>query len=174
MSNLPMDDVVRIVVNLSPRAAIRRGFNLGLIVGPSPVISASDRVKLYSSTDSMFEDGFTEDMPEYKAARLYFSQSSRPTRVAIGRQVITEDLGEFAVTNVAEPSMGGFTVTSVDGATAGDFAISWDKMPAAGNSFAYYTPYDLSVLPGYLDALDNPWLPIISGDDITPNPGRLT
>jgi hypothetical protein len=32
----------------------------------------------------MTDDGFTTDMPEYKSAQIYFSQSSNPSKVAIG------------------------------------------------------------------------------------------
>lgn len=85
MLTLPISDIVQVSVVLSPVAAVRSGFNLGLIIGTGTVISAVDRVKLYSGTDSMITDGFTADMDEYKAAQLYFSQFPAPTRVAIGR-----------------------------------------------------------------------------------------
>lgn len=85
MPNLPISDIVQVSVVLSPVAAVRNGFNLGLIIGTSTVISAADRVKIYNGTDDMIEAGFTSEMPEYKAAQLYFSQYPKPTRVAIGR-----------------------------------------------------------------------------------------
>lgn len=93
---LSMDDVVKIVVNLSPRAALRNGFNLALILGTSEVISPDDRVKVYSSTESMIDDGFTREMPEYKAASLYFMQSTRPSKLVIGRwnETDAEKIGE--------------------------------------------------------------------------------
>jgi hypothetical protein len=84
MAVLPIKDIVNIIINLSPRSAIRSGFNIALILGSSPVISAADRVKVYSSTDSMMSDGFTQDMPEYKAALLYFAANSNPGKLAVG------------------------------------------------------------------------------------------
>jgi len=85
MSTLPLSDIVRVIVQVSPTAAVRSGFNLGLIIGTSAVISASDRIEIYTGTDDMLEAGFTSEMPEYMAAQLYFSQNPTPTRVAIGR-----------------------------------------------------------------------------------------
>lgn len=88
MSNLPLEDIVNIIVNLSPRAAVRAGFNLGLVVGTSDVISVKDRVKIYAVSTAlpyMLADGFTEDMPEYKAAALYCQANPRPSSIAIGR-----------------------------------------------------------------------------------------
>ena len=102
--SLPLDDIVRITVNLSPRAAARRGFNLALIIGKSEVIPESERVRLYQSTAAMLADGFTPDSPEYKAARLIFSQRPAPHRIAVGRHVLpgTHGLTEFAVSGYFE------------------------------------------------------------------------
>lgn len=84
MAVLPIKDVVNVIVNLSPRSAVRSGFNLSMLLSDSEVLSAEKRVAVYSSTDAMIEDGFTADTPEYKAAQIYFSQSSNPGKVAIG------------------------------------------------------------------------------------------
>lgn len=85
MPTLPLSDVVNISIVVSPVATIRSGFNLGLIMGSSTVIPATDRVRVYTSTAAMITDGFTSVMDEYKAATLYFAQSPKPTKVAIGR-----------------------------------------------------------------------------------------
>lgn len=90
-SVLPLEDVVQIIVNLSPRSAVRNAFNLALLVGTSDVISPEERVKVYSGTESMLRDGFTDDMPEYKMANLFLNQRSSPPKVAIGRW---DDTGE--------------------------------------------------------------------------------
>lgn len=84
MAVLPLRDVVNVIVNLSPRSAVRSGFNLSLLIGDSEVLTRTNRVGVYSSLDSMIEAGFTATMPEYKAAQIYFSQSSNPSKVAIG------------------------------------------------------------------------------------------
>jgi hypothetical protein len=81
---LPLDDVVNVIINLSPRSAVRNGFNLSMLLCDSPVLDATNRVQVFSSLASMQDAGFTADMPEYKAAQIYFSQSSKPGKVAIG------------------------------------------------------------------------------------------
>ena len=158
MSNLPLEDIVNIIVNLGPRAAVRRGFNLALLVGTSEIISPEERVRLYSNTDAMFEDGFRETDPEYIGARLMFSQNPRPGRVAIGRRVTLDSAGEFEVTSEAA-------------ATGGNFIINWEHVAEGGNTFLYYTPFDLSVVPEFGDVLASPWEPITTGQEITPEPG---
>jgi hypothetical protein len=85
MSTLSLNNIVNYTVQVSPAAAVRNAFDLGLIIGDSAVISTSDRVNVYTDLASMLEDGFADDDPEYLAAVLYFSQQPRPKRVAIGR-----------------------------------------------------------------------------------------
>lgn len=84
MAVLPIKDVVNVIVNLSPRSAVRSGFNLSMLIGDSEVLNAENRVAVYSGMEAMTDDGFTTDMPEYKAAQIYFSQKPTPSKVAIG------------------------------------------------------------------------------------------
>lgn len=84
MPVLPMNDVVNVTVNLSPRSAVRNGFNLSLLLCDSGVLSAETRVEVYSSLEAIAEKGFTTKSPEYVAAQLYFGQSTNPGKVAIG------------------------------------------------------------------------------------------
>ena len=86
MSNLKLDDIVKVIVNLSPKSAVRKGFNLALIIGDSEVIPIEKRVAVYSGLEEMAEAGFTGDMPEYQAAQLYFSADKKPSRLAVGRR----------------------------------------------------------------------------------------
>lgn len=85
MATLPLKDIVDVSVSLSPVSTVRSGFNIGLIVGKSTIISASTRVKTYASLTEMTADGWSGSEPEYAAATLYFSQNPRPGKVAIGR-----------------------------------------------------------------------------------------
>jgi hypothetical protein len=81
---LPLNDIVKVVLNLSPRSAVRAGFNLSLLLADSPALDTNNRVGVYSSLASMEDNGFRANMPEYKAAQIFFAQSSNPSRVAIG------------------------------------------------------------------------------------------
>lgn len=82
---LPLNGIVDVVVQVSPASAARAGFNLGLIIGKSTKITPTIRVKTYASLTEMQSDGWAGTEPEYKAAVIYFSQSPKPSKVAIGR-----------------------------------------------------------------------------------------
>ena len=160
MSALPLDDIVRITVNLGTRAAVRRGFNLALLVGTSDVISPEERLRLYANTDAMYEDGFRDTDPEYVAARLMFSQNPAPVRVAIGRHAASEGAGEFIVTNETAE-------------TAGNFIVNWEHAPDGANTFVYKTLAGMDERPDYLDTLDASWLSVALGNEITPDVGTV-
>lgn len=82
---LPLSGIVDVVVDVSPISNVRSGFNLGLVIGKSTIISAADRVKTYTSLNDMSLNGWAGTEPEYLAATLYFAQSPRPAKIAIGR-----------------------------------------------------------------------------------------
>lgn len=85
MPRLPISDIVDIRVNLSPRATLRKAFNLGLLMGSSDVIPIDERVRVYNGIDAMKDDGFAGTSLEYEAAGLFFQQSAKPRRLAVGR-----------------------------------------------------------------------------------------
>lgn len=90
---LPLNRVTNATVTLSARAAQGRNFGSMLLLGNSSVISAAERLRLYSDPDDIGDD-FGVDSEEYKAAVIWFSQSPRPTQVYIGRWVDTVVEGE--------------------------------------------------------------------------------
>lgn len=81
---LPLEPVVNVIVNLSARSAVRKAFDLALLVGETSVIPQEERIRIYSSISEMLEDGFTLNDRLYKAAALIFGQAKTPQRVAIG------------------------------------------------------------------------------------------
>lgn len=83
---LPLNAVVNIDFNLPAAAAARQGFDLGLIIGSSAVISTGTRVVEYASLAEMETAGFSTSSPEYLAAAAYFAAESQPSKVAIGVQ----------------------------------------------------------------------------------------
>lgn len=91
---LSLNDIVDVSVSIGPVSPVRTNFNIALILGASEVISTTDRVKTYSSTGDMIADGWTGTEPEYIAAQMYFSQTPRPNKVAIG---VRDELSESAV-----------------------------------------------------------------------------
>ena len=48
---LDLSPIVDVVLNVSAKAAARKGFNVGLILGPSTVISTEERVRVYTNAD---------------------------------------------------------------------------------------------------------------------------
>ncbi len=83
-TGLSVSRLVRATVNLSPISAARRGFGTLLIAGDSDVIDTLERIRSYTTLESV-ETDFGLSAPEYLAASLYFGQSPRPTTLMIGR-----------------------------------------------------------------------------------------
>lgn len=86
MTSLPLTPIADVQYNLPVQSAPRTGFDLGLILGTSNVISTGTRVVVYNSLEEMIDAGFTDESPEYVAAALYFASPGQPSQVAIGRQ----------------------------------------------------------------------------------------
>ncbi len=160
MSNLKIDDIVKVIINLSPKSAVRKGFNIAMIMGDSDVISPEERTKLYSGTDGMIEDGFTEDMPEYKAAAFYFSADKAPSQLVIGRRVNNEGLQEINVS----PKTG----------SEGKFVITiFPESVEEGNKYVYKTAVSSIQTPTYKQELTSGWTELTSGSEITATSGHL-
>jgi hypothetical protein len=83
---LPLTPAVNAYYNLPGIGTPRAGFNLGLIIGTSSVISTTTRVAEYASLAEMAAAGFSLSSPEYLAASRYFAATSKPTRLLVGRQ----------------------------------------------------------------------------------------
>jgi hypothetical protein len=83
---LSVDRVVKVTVNLQPLAAARRNFGVLCIVGASDVIDHVERIRL--NTGILWLLPTTRGaVSEYAAAELFFSQSPKPSILAIGRWV---------------------------------------------------------------------------------------
>jgi hypothetical protein len=85
MSTLLLSDIVQVNVLINQGISVRSGFNEGLIVGKSTIISAVTRVVEYASLAAMIAGGWAGSEPEYLAAQKYFAQIPAPQKVAIGR-----------------------------------------------------------------------------------------
>jgi hypothetical protein len=89
---LPISDIIQISVQAAAPAVAPLPFNQGLIIGSSAVIpsyGAGARVQKFPSLAAMIAEGFTNVMPEYLAAELYFEQNESALEVFIGRQDLT-------------------------------------------------------------------------------------
>ncbi len=83
---LSVSDVVRVTVNLQPKATQRRNFGIHLILGASPVIDQDERIRFYSGIDGVIAD-FGVAANETEAAQRFYSQKPQPSTLAIGRWV---------------------------------------------------------------------------------------
>ena len=90
---LPVSNVVKVDVIMSPTAATGRNFGALLILGTSTVIPVTERIRQYSSAADIGTD-FGTDSEEYKAAVVFFAQSPAPDQVYVGRWAKTLAAGE--------------------------------------------------------------------------------
>jgi hypothetical protein len=102
-----LTNIVNVTVQVSPLSVVNSAFNLGLIVGKSTVIPILTRIKVYSGTADMIADGWAGTEPEYLAAQVFFSQSPRPSKVAIGRQDINALANPAAAPTMTTSAIGG-------------------------------------------------------------------
>lgn len=84
MSGLSVSDLVRVTVSLTPTGAQTLSFGILLVAGDSEVINGTERIRSYTTYESVVED-FGVDAPESQAAQLYFGQSPQPSTINIGR-----------------------------------------------------------------------------------------
>ena len=114
---LSIDRVVRVTVNLQPKAAARRNFGVLCIAGSSPVIDQVERIRFYSNIAGVAAD-FGVNAPEYNAAELFFSQVPRPYTLAIARFV-----GEAAPALLKGGLVASVDMAGWDAITDGSFGI---------------------------------------------------
>jgi hypothetical protein len=118
-TGLSVDRVVRVSINLQPKAVPRRNFGVLCIAGSGDVIDPLERIRYYTGITGIAED-FGVDAPEYKAAELFFSQVPRPYILAIGRFVKEDSPAYLKGGLVTEADLDAY---SWNGITDGSFGI---------------------------------------------------
>lgn len=116
--------IVDININRQTQGVTREGFGTLLVLGTHKKFT--EKIKFYSTQDEVLND-FSDSDEEAKATNLYFSQTPRPPRVAIGRReadsieitVTSEDNFTYEVningTNFSYTSGTGETATAIAG-----------------------------------------------------------
>lgn len=147
MAKLDLKPIIEINVSLSAKGASRRGFNVGLILGSSTVISTEERVRIYTSADALLQDGFDEESAEYLAAVLYFSASSGPKRLAVGRYDEATDTTKLKAMQACRAANSEWYCFVELGASEGDNkdAAMWAES-AEPKCLHLYTTHDGNVL----------------------------
>lgn len=120
---LSVSDVVNVSIVMSPIAAAVRNFGALLVLGSSPVIDTTERIRSYTTLSAVGND-FGTTAPEYLAAVNFFSQSPQPSLLYIGRWAQTATAGvlhgarlsasQQAIANFQAVTNGGFNIT-IDG-----------------------------------------------------------
>ncbi|SBV95516.1 conserved hypothetical protein [uncultured delta proteobacterium] len=83
---LSVDRVVRVTVNLQPKASARRNFGVLAIVSDDPAIDPLERIRTYTGITGITEDcGVYSNF--YKSSALFFSQVPRPYILMLARHV---------------------------------------------------------------------------------------
>ena len=99
---------VTVTVNLPGVGVTTQSFNTGLIVGTSTIITATERLRLYTSLAQMLTDGFANNSPEYLAAQFYFGQNPQPTQLYVGRRDLTASETSLAALQACRAASGGW------------------------------------------------------------------
>lgn len=110
MAGLSVNDVVSVIIQMSPVASPLRNFGSLLILGDSDIIDTQSRYRLYTSLSSIATD-FGSTSPEYLAAVLFFSQSPAPAQCYVGRWAASNTSGRLigATLSASQQMMSNFT-----------------------------------------------------------------
>jgi hypothetical protein len=171
MATLNLDSIVDVVVEVSPMTAPRATFNQMLVVGSSTIISASERMRLYTGTADMLTDGFTSNSPEYKAALLYFAQSPAPDKLWVGRQDLTApETCVEAVEACRAANFEWYTCMVCGAAKADHEAIALYIENATPSSVYCYTTQDADVVTNATDDIGS----VLKGESYSRTIGQYT
>lgn len=137
-TGLPTTRVINVSWSLTAAAASYANINTLLVLGDSPVIDTTQRIRSYASALAVGAD-FGNTAPEYLAAVSFFSQTPTPRQLYIGRWARTATAGQLigaalttpqqALANFTAVSAGGFKI-KVDGAST-PVAVSAVNLSAA-------------------------------------------
>jgi hypothetical protein len=139
-AQLPISRLIQGTVNLSPNAAQAQNLNTELILGSSPVIDTSSRMREYLSLTAVGAD-FGTTAPEYLAAVDWFGQMPQPANVLIGRWAQTATGAQLfgATLSTAQQLMSAWTVV-----TAPAFSITIDGTPYTISPASFGTSTNLN------------------------------
>src|SRR5690348_16971086 len=91
-SELDVNDLVAVSINLTPGGAQAPNLSSMLVIGDSNVIDVNQRFRTYSSLSEVAGD-FGTTAPEYLAAAVFFGQTPAPRSLNIGRWAKTATQG---------------------------------------------------------------------------------
>jgi hypothetical protein len=96
-----LDDIINLTITIESSSVTRAGFGTPLVVDYNTRFS-DVRVRPYSSTKGMTDDGFVTSDEGYKAVAAMLSQNPRPAAVKLGRRTLPPaQVFEFAPATAA-------------------------------------------------------------------------
>lgn len=130
-----LDDIVRVDITAETQQVAQAGFGVPMIASNHDLFA--DRVRTYTSLESVTDDGFLSTTPEYKAASKMFAQSPRPSRIKIGKRTRRSTM---AYTLTPTPRDDATYVVKVDGVeyafTSGTSATATDIVAGLTSALA--------------------------------------
>ena len=119
-NGLSVNRLIRVQIVINPLAAARRNFGVLCIAADTPAIDPVERIRYYTDLESAAADLGIES-EAYKAVLVYFSQSPRPSTVAVARWVKTATPATLrgAILTADEQTLSLWTAV-----TAGAFSIT--------------------------------------------------
>lgn len=131
---LQLSDIVEIQVSVESSGLALPGFGIPLILSANA--DFSERVRTYASASEVAVD-FDLDSPEYLAAAVAFAQTSRVSRLKIGRcankptQVFTLSVAAVANSTAYKARVTGQGFTATDITVTSDSSVTNDEIVAA-------------------------------------------
>jgi hypothetical protein len=134
MAEIPVSTIVNVTITTTPVAPTRAGFGTLLVVTTSAEAAAAttpltptEGVRFYASIDEVAVD-FISTTEVYKMANAYFSQSPRPTQIAVGARDVGDATVSDTLTRLESKSADwyfvAFETTTRDGADI-DLIAAW-------------------------------------------------
>lgn len=124
---LPVSRLIHVSVNLTPSGASTQDISTLLILGSSPVIDTTERIREYASIEAVAAD-FGTSAPEYAAAVLWFEQVPQPSKLDIGRWVQTASKGGLRCGPLSGTQQ---LIATWQAITTGSFKVAKDGAAAA-------------------------------------------
>ncbi|GAC1486716.1 MAG: hypothetical protein NVS2B11_12460 [Acetobacteraceae bacterium] len=145
---LSVSDVVSVGIILSPTAAVGRNFGTLLILGSSPTIDTTERIRQYTSLTGVAQD-FGTTAPEYLAAAAFFGQSPMPYLLKIGRWAQTASAGVLHGATLTAAQQASALLT-IQGVAAGTLTVSIDGTPKVMTALAFGAVLNLNGVAGVI------------------------
>lgn len=102
--DLPISRLIKVDVNLAPKAAQAQDLSTLLVLDGSSVIDVHERLRTYSTIDQVAAD-FGVNADAYKAAVLWFEQAPQPTAIKVGRWAATPTQGKLVCAPLAAANL---------------------------------------------------------------------